>query len=140
MDGGHMIVPSIGQDTSSCVMATISCLVGTSGRRHIVPITWQKAKTITSTMERTLTQENMFLSTQTTIETIHYSQSLSTEADTSSRESINRARSLSDLLRCKLGFGFLSKVSEWSSCSSCFLLSVCHVIIIVILRDCAASQ
>lgn len=50
MDGGHMLVPSIGQETPSSIKAAISCATETSGRTHIVPITWQKAKKITNTM------------------------------------------------------------------------------------------
>jgi len=50
MDGGHMIVPSIGQDTPSSIKAAISCATETSGRTHIVPITWQMTKKITNTM------------------------------------------------------------------------------------------
>jgi len=50
MDGGHITVPSIGQDIPSSIKTAISCVAETSGKTHIVPITWQKAKKITNTM------------------------------------------------------------------------------------------
>ena len=39
MDGGHIMVPSIGQDIPSCINAGISTAIEISGRTHIVPIT-----------------------------------------------------------------------------------------------------
>ena len=39
MDGGHMMVPSMGQDMPSSISAGISTAKETSGRTHIVPIT-----------------------------------------------------------------------------------------------------
>lgn len=42
IDGGHMIVPSIGQTMPSSTKVAISSATDRSGKAHIVPITWQK--------------------------------------------------------------------------------------------------
>ena len=39
MDGGHMMVPSMGQDMPSSINVGISTANETSGRTHMVPIT-----------------------------------------------------------------------------------------------------
>lgn len=48
IDGGHMIVPSIGQTIPSSTKVAISSEIDRSGKAHIVPITWQKMKKITN--------------------------------------------------------------------------------------------
>ena len=47
-DGGHMVVPSIGQAMPSSTSSTASAATGKSGNVHIVPITWHKVNKNTS--------------------------------------------------------------------------------------------
>ena len=49
-DGGHMVVPSIGQAISSSTNSIAPSATERSGNAHIAPITWQKANTSTSAM------------------------------------------------------------------------------------------
>ena len=48
IDGGHMIVPSMGQAIPCSSKTAVSCAIERLGRIHIVPITWQKVKNTTN--------------------------------------------------------------------------------------------
>jgi hypothetical protein len=49
-DGGHMVVPSIGQAISSSTNSVTPSATERSDNAHIAPITWQKANTSTNAM------------------------------------------------------------------------------------------
>ncbi len=62
-DGGHMMVPSIGQAISFISAASCgeSSANATSGTAHIVPTTWQRAKDSARLKNRILTLSNIQL-------------------------------------------------------------------------------
>lgn len=49
-DGGHIVVPSIGQDIPLSAMIENASAAERSGITHMVPVTWQKAKKHASKM------------------------------------------------------------------------------------------
>lgn len=58
-DGGHMVVPSIGQAISSSTNSVAPSATERSGNAHIAPITWQKANTSTNAMYRVFARKIM---------------------------------------------------------------------------------
>jgi hypothetical protein len=48
IDGGHMIVPSIGQAIRSSTKVAVSSATDRPGKVHIDPNTWQKVKNSTN--------------------------------------------------------------------------------------------
>ena len=59
VDGGHMVLPSIGQAISSSTNSVAPSATERSGKAHIAPITWQKANTSTNAMYRVFTRRIM---------------------------------------------------------------------------------
>lgn len=57
-DGGHIIVPSIGQDMwfMSAASRTSSLAIDRAGNAHMVPMIWQKANNSTSAISRMLSR------------------------------------------------------------------------------------
>jgi hypothetical protein len=58
-DGGHMVVPSIGQAMFSSTNSVAPSAIERSGNAHIAPITWQKANTSTNAMYRVFARKIM---------------------------------------------------------------------------------
>lgn len=69
-DGGHMMVPSIGQAILFSTRMAVSSASEKSGKAHITPPTWQKAKNNTSAMNRMLDRIRISLKTNFFVQSV----------------------------------------------------------------------